>query len=162
VQQIIPLPEAESYQIKIRDKKVVERAARTQNRDMTRYDVTIADKQITDLPKRRAIYQVIRGLCDAGVDPDAIRRAVPWKTTILVPIAGLLDSDAYEKALAAQLISQGRKPLTQRFFIDNNELIQANGKTYAATKTWGPRTTLAIDELLKTFPGHRISYREAE
>src|SRR6202140_1476584 len=38
VQQVLPLPEAETYQIKIRAKKVIERAARTQRRDMTRYD----------------------------------------------------------------------------------------------------------------------------
>jgi hypothetical protein len=161
VQQIIPLPEAESYQIKIRGKKLIERAVRTQNRDMTRYDVTIGDKQITNLPKRRAIYEVIRGLCDAGVDPDAIRRAVPWKTTILLPLDGLLDSNAYEKALAAQLIEHGRKPQVLRFFTDDKDLIHANGKTYAATKMWGHRTTAAIDELLKTFPGHRIAYDEA-
>jgi hypothetical protein len=161
VQQVIPLPEAESYQIKIRDKKVVERAARTQSRDLTRYDVTIGDKTFADLPKRRAIYQVIRGLCDAGVDPEAIRKTIPWKSTILNPIPGLLDADAYEKALAAQLIENGRKPQVYRFFIDNSELIHANGKTYAATKMWGERTTLAIDALLKAFPGHGISYGKA-
>ena len=162
VQQIIPLPEAESYQIKIRGKTIAERVARTQNRDMTRYHVTIGDKQFTDLPKRRAIYEVIRGLCAAGVDPDAIRRAVPWKTRMLLPIDGSLDADAYEKALAAQLIEHGRKPEVFRFFTGDKDLIHANGKTYAATKMWGHRTAAAIDELLKTFPGHRISYREAE
>jgi hypothetical protein len=159
IQQVIPLPEAESYQIKIRDKKIAERAARTQNRDLTRYDVTVGEKTFTDLPKRRAILQVIRALCDAGVDPDAIRNSVPWKTTILIPIAGTLDAEAFEKALAAQMIEQGRQPQTYRFFTDNSELIHANGKTYAATKMWGERTAAAIDEVLKTFPGHDISYK---
>jgi hypothetical protein len=58
VEQVIPLPEAESYQIRIRDKKVIERAARTQNRDLTRYDVTAGESVFANLPKRRAIYQV--------------------------------------------------------------------------------------------------------
>jgi hypothetical protein len=160
VQQVIPLPEAETYQVKIRGKKLVERAARTQNRDLTRYDVTVGDKTFTDLPKRRAIYQVIRGLCDDGVDPEAIRTTIPWKTTILIPIEGSLDAAAFEKALAAHLIENGRQPQVYRFFIDDNELMHANGKTYAATKMWGHRTTAAIDELLKTFPGHKISYKE--
>lgn len=162
VQQVIPLPEAESYQIKLRAKKVADRVARKQNRDLTRFDVTVGQKTFPDLPKRRAIYEVIRGLVNAGVDPEAIRATIDWKSTILIPVDGTLNTVAYEKALAAQLIAQGRKPQTHRFFIADDDLIHANGKTYAATKMWGDRTTLAIDELLKAFPGHEIAYREAE
>ena len=163
IQQIIPLVEAEDYQIKLREKnKIAERVARKQNRDMTRYDVSVGDTVFGNLPKRRAIYQVIRALCDAGVDPEHIRRTVPWKATILVPAQGSLDSNAYETALAVQLVAEGRKPQVHRFFTGDDELICANGNTYAATKMWGDRTTQAIDELLKAFPGHKISYREAE
>jgi hypothetical protein len=127
-------------------------------RDLTRYDVTVAGRTLVNLPKRRAIFQVIRALCDAGVNPDAIRDAIPWKTTILIPIAGTLNAEAFEKALSAQMIEQGRQPQPYRFFIEDSELIHANGRTYAATKMWGERTAAAIDELLKTFPGHDISY----
>jgi hypothetical protein len=138
---------------------MIERAARTQNRDLTRYDVTVGESVFANLPKRRAIYQVIRALWDSGVDPEAIRSAVPWKTAILTPIAGTLTSEPFEKAFAAKLIEDGRQPLTNRYFIDDVDLIHANGKTYAATKMWGERTTSAIDQLLKAFPGHDISYK---
>lgn len=37
IQQVIPLPEAEEYQVKIRDKARLERVARTQNRDFILY-----------------------------------------------------------------------------------------------------------------------------
>lgn len=152
--------EAQSYQVKLATKKAAERTARTQSRDLTRYDVTVGAQTFTDLPKRRAIYQVVRGLCDAGVDPEAIRQVVPWKSNILTPIEGTLDSVAFERALASQLVADGRQPQTHRFFIDDDELIHASGKTYAATKMWGDRTAKAMDELLKTFPGHGISYKE--
>lgn len=161
VQQLIPLPEAEDYQIKIRDKKIVERAARTQNRDLTRYDVTIGEKVFTNLPKRRAIYQVIRKLCDDGINPEDIRSVISWRRNSLYPVDGELDSKVYEEALASLLTEQGNKPETNRFFIANEDLIRANGKTYAVTKMWGQRTTSAIDELLKHFPGHQISYKES-
>jgi hypothetical protein len=162
IQQVIPLAEAEDYQVKLREKnKIAERVAR-KPRDTTRYDVTVGDTVFSNLPKRRAIYQVIRGLCDAGVDPDNIRKTVPWKTTILLPLQGSLTANAYETTLAAQLVANGRKPEVFRFFTADDELIHANGNTYAATKMWGDRTTQAIDELLKAFPGHKISYREAE
>jgi hypothetical protein len=161
VQQVIPLPEAIDYQIRIRDKKVIERAARTQGRDFTRYDVMDGKEIFSNLPKRRAIYQVIRSLCDHGIDPEAIRSAISWKSDVLNPLPGILDAAGFESALASHLVGQGRKPNPHRFFIDEDELIRANGQTYAITKAWGPRTTLAMDQLLKQFPGHNISYREA-
>jgi len=161
VQQVIPLPEAENYQIRIRDKKVVERAARTQNRDLTRYDVTANGEVLGDLPKRRAAYYVIRKLCDDGVDPEEIRKVMPWKRNALYPMDGELDAAAFEKALALHLVEQGNKPDTQRYFITNDELIHANGKTYAVSKMWGLSTTSAIDALLKRFPDHQISYKES-
>jgi len=160
VQQVIPLPEAVDYQTRIRDKKVVERAARTQNRDLTRYDVTVGDDTFTNLPKRRAVYQIIRKLCDEGIDPEDIKSVISWKGNALYPVDGELDSTAFEKALASRLTEQGNKPDTHRYFTANDELIRANGKTYAVTKMWGLSTTSAIDALLKRFPGHQISYKE--
>jgi hypothetical protein len=160
VQQVIPLPEAESYQVKIRQKKSAERAARTQNRDMTRYDVTVGAKTFQNLPKRRAIYQVIRALCDAGVDPDGIRNTVPWKTTILIPLEGTLDEEEFDKSLAAQMIEQGRQPQTYRFYTDNSDLIHANGKTYAATKMWGERTTGCLPKRAKSNAFWWITFRK--
>jgi hypothetical protein len=161
VQQVIPLPEAASYQIQLREKKVMERAARSQARDFTRYDVTVGSKTFSNLPKRRAIYQVIRGLCDAGVNPEEIRNAVPWKSTILTPLPGSLDAPAFEKAFSELLIEQGKKPQVSRYYIAEEDLIRANAKTYAATKMWGGQTLQAMDELLKAFPGHSVSYKES-
>lgn len=161
VQQFIPLPEAEDYQIRIRDKKVVERTARTQNRDFTRYDVTVGKDTFSNLPKRRAAYHVIRKLCDDGINPEDIRSVLSWKGNALYPVDGELESVAYEKALASLLTAQGNKPETNRYFIANEELIRFNGKTYAVTKMWGDRTARAIDELLNRFTGHQISYKES-
>ncbi|MCX7144125.1 MAG: hypothetical protein NT123_24425 [Proteobacteria bacterium] len=161
VQQVIPLPEAENYQIRIRDKKVVERAARTQNRDLTRYDVTVGEVSFTNLPKRRAVYQVIRKLCDDGIDPEEVISELDFKGDALIQVVGELDAAAFEEALAALLTAQGKKPNTLRYFTANDELIHAQGKTYAVTKMWGPKTTRAIDALLKRFPGHKISYHES-
>lgn len=38
----------------------------------TKFDVTVGGHLHTRLPKRRAAYLVIRGLCDSGVSPLAI------------------------------------------------------------------------------------------
>ena len=67
---------------------------------------------------------------------------------------GELDAAAFEKALALRLTGQGDKPDTHRYFIANDELIRANGKTYAVTKKmWELSTTSAIVALLNAFSG---------
>ena len=56
VQQIIPLQEAEQYQVKVREKILRERIARGQSKDFTKYDITI--EGITDyrMNKRKAVF----------------------------------------------------------------------------------------------------------
>lgn len=161
IQQVIPLPEAEEYQIRIRDKARLERVSRTQSRDLTKYDVTIGEESFSHLPKRRAIFHVIRHLCDSGVDPEEIRAVITWKSNMMRVVEGNLDSVEFEKKLAEQLVSEGNKPETRRYFIGDDELIHTNGKTYAVTKMWGTRTAEAIDLLLEKFAEHRITYRES-
>ena len=52
VQQVIPLPEAEEYQVRIRDKTRQKKASLTQERDLTKYDITVAGTKYPHLPKR--------------------------------------------------------------------------------------------------------------
>ncbi len=158
VQQVIPLPEAEEYQIRVRDRKVAER---TQSRDFTRFDVTVGSEVYGDLPKRRAIFQVIRSLCAKGVNPEDIIKTIDWRTNAIFSVEGEPDSAATEKKLAALLRERGNQPDTHRFFIDADELIRANGRTYVVTKMWGTMTKTAMARLLEKFPGHGISFKES-
>lgn len=158
VQQVIPLPEAEEYQIRVRDRKVAER---TQNRDFTKYDVTVGPETYRDLPKRRAILQVIRSPCAKGVDPEDIIKTIDWRANAIYSVEGQPDSSSFEKKLAAILREHGNQPDTYRFFIDADELIRANGRTYVVTKMWGMQTKRAMTMLLEKFPGHGISFKES-
>lgn len=158
VQQVIPLPEAEEYQIRVRDRKVAER---TQNRDFTRFDVTVGSETYRDLPKRRAILQVIRALCAKGVNPEDIIKTIDWRANAIYSLEGEPDSASVEKQLAALLRERGNQPDTHRFFIEADELIRANGRTYVVTKMWGMLTKTAMTRLLERFPGHGISFKES-
>ena len=161
IQQVIPLPEAEEYQIRIRDKTRKEKASRTHSRDLTKYDVIVGDRTFDNLPKRWAIFHVISHLCKLGVDPDEIRELISWKRNMLRAVDGTLDSVGFERKLAEQLTSEGKKPQSRRFFTNDDELIHANGKTYAVIKRWGQRTTKAIDLILGKFGSYGISYGES-
>jgi len=157
VQQVIPLPEAEEYQVRIRAKVRAERAARSQSRDFTKYDITLGDITLERLPKRRAIFHVIKYLCGAGVNPEAIRALIPWRLNAMRCVDGTLNSQEFENALAAQLVADGRKPQTKRFFIDDDELIHANSRTYAVTKMWGVRTGEALEAIDQAYSNRGVS-----
>ena len=52
VQQVIPLPEAEGFQIQVREKAQRERQTRSSGRDMTRFDVEVLGKKHQNLPRQ--------------------------------------------------------------------------------------------------------------
>ena len=160
VQQVIPLPEAEEYQVKIRDKTRLERVSRSQERDFTKYDVTLGDTSYEKLAKRRAIFGVVKYLCDVGVNPDEIDAQITWKNNMLRSFDGDLDSIAFEKALSEKMKDEGKKVQPRRYFIADDELIHANGKTYAFHKMWGRRTSEALDILTSKYKKFNISYSE--
>ncbi len=66
VQQVIPLPETEEFQIQMREKVQREKQTRSSGRDMTRFDVEVLGKKYPDLPKRIAILRVVQALVQSG------------------------------------------------------------------------------------------------
>ena len=158
VQQIIPLPEAKEYQIRIRDKKVMERAARASTRDLSKFDVTVGSERFTGLPKRRAILKIILSLSQRGIDPEAMRRLISWKNDLFCEVPGTVSGEALESALSTRLVELGRQPNSRRYFIGDDEIIHANGKTYCVTNQWGGRTRRAMDVLIDAFASGTVSY----
>ena len=59
--QIYPLPEAADYQVRLKEKEHEERRIRVQNRDLTRFHLTIGEHVHSNLPKRRLAFLVIPG-----------------------------------------------------------------------------------------------------
>ena len=57
VQQVIPLPEAQAYQVAIRDKANQQVKAEASGRDFTKYEVTTSFGSSTGLPKRRFMFE---------------------------------------------------------------------------------------------------------
>ncbi len=162
VQQVLPLPEAEEYQVRIRNKTRLERVSRTQNRDLTKYDVTLGDTTHERLAKRRAIFGVVKYLCDSGIDPDEIDSLITWKNNMFYSFEGHLNSAEFEKVLSDKQKAEGKKPQPKRYFISGDELIYAKGRTYAFHKMWGISTAKALDILVESYKGKNIAYRESD
>lgn len=161
-QQIIPLPEMADYQVRIREKKQKERAARQQNRDFTKYDVTVGGELYKAQPKRWTIFHIVKYLCGTGISPEAIVEAIGFKSRMFFEYEGKLGSDEYIEKVIEEGKQGGRRIQPGRLFTSDEDLIYFGGMTYAMTKMWGADTVEAIDRLKKAFPDKNFSYQESQ
>lgn len=150
IHQVIPLPEAEQYQVAIREKSMEQDAARASERDTTRYDLSIGCQGFSNLPKRRLIYEIVAEALRRGMTPAEIQAAVPWRGSIFLSIDGSLNETDF-------LTHPGAKKL--RHFTADEDLFHVGTKTYAFTNRWGTRTIQAIENILSVMPaGEEIIY----
>lgn len=130
VQTVIPLPEAEAYQVQIREKQQKERQSRQSTRDFTRYDVTVNGVVAPNQPKRGVMYHVIRPIIESGAKPDDIVEVISWRKNNLFYV---FDEELDEEQVLERLneIDQGGAvPKHRRYFSKEDELFHVDGKTY--------------------------------
>jgi hypothetical protein len=152
VQQIIPLPEAAAYTVRVARKDQQQKAAREAQRDYTKFDVTINGVRHERLPKRRLMFMLIRHLVQQAIDPDRIAAVVPQRGDRLFRSAdGSLDRATFVERITQQMKQQNRTFDPERYFCETEELMQVNGRTYAVTNQWGASTQETIDALLTAF-----------
>ena len=156
VQQVLPLPEVEDYQTRIREKSEQQRVARQTNRDYTRYDLTIGDSVFHKLSKRAFIFEVVREAVKNGASPKAIEDAIglgnPW-----VSVEGQLDEKEFINA-ATEAMDIGKTFDSTRYFTTDEELIILDGKTYAFANQWGTGTAEAVDAVIGLVGASDIRY----
>lgn len=157
VQAVIPLPEAEAYQIKIREKQQKERASRTSSRDFTRYDVSVNGEVCPNQSKRGMIFSVVKPIIDSGVQPETLAELIHWrKNALFYKFDEILDEEAVIERLTEEDVG-GKVRKHRRFFSKEDELFHVDGKTYLLTNQWGKRALEAVELLKNTYPGLSIS-----
>ena len=100
IQQVIPLPEAEQYQVAVREKSLEQEAARESERDLTRYDLIIGDDLYPSLPKRRLIHAIVTEAFKQGVTLSAIEFG-PMESNLFLSAVGDLDEVEFGSAVGA-------------------------------------------------------------
>jgi hypothetical protein len=158
VQQIIPLPEAAEYQIRIREKAEQKREARFSTRSYTRYDLTIGTATRTQLPKRELAYWVAREAIRRGATPDQICNWVSWKSNNLWAVADAEVNQEVFLQTASAYPNSGRVFDNKRYYTADDKLIHLNGRTFAFSNQWGDRTLEAVDLIIKGINATDISY----
>ena len=124
IQQIVPLPETEQYQIRIKQKAEEQREARKSSRDYTKYFY-----KNNEYNKRKLVFAVITDWCltnKPGSFSD-LEAAFPnnlRKSGMYLP---------YDEA-----VEQYEKHQIARHFLGENEVLQfADGAKYAISNQWG-------------------------
>jgi hypothetical protein len=153
VQQIVPLPEAIDYQVRIREKEVEQRQARQQqtSRDLTRFDLTIDGTTYRNLPKRRLIYHVVSTMVYKGKSPEELHPLLPGSERWLIVDGECTEEEFHQKAEAVRR-QRGALYEPRRYFNADDELFRVGGKTYALTKMWGTGTIPAMEAIKAKYP----------
>ena len=158
IEQVVPLPEASAYQVGVSEKKRKEKSLRIQNRDMTKYDVTVFGNSLSNLPKRTAIFFVVRNLCNSGVSPEKINEIIYWKSNLFLQADGVHNSSEFIRIITEQGRAKGKKIDYPRWYCEDGDLIQFEGRTYAFHKMWGNRWNSAMNRLKENFPDAKIDF----
>lgn len=122
-------------------------------RDTSRYDVTAYGVTITDQPKRRCMFHVIKSLCDHGAKIEKITELVYWRAgTIFFTVEGECSSEEFIRRAIQQQKESGKNFDPGRYFCDDDQLIIQDGSTHAFTRMWGNRWKQALKVLDDYYP----------
>lgn len=161
VQQIIPLPEAAEYQVRVREKVEQKREARQSSRNLTRYDLTIGDEIRQQLSKREFVYFVAREALRRGATPERICDLLNWRRTYLWAVAdGKTNQQEFIASAKVFPDWSNRKFVAKLYFTADDKLIHLDGKTYAFSNQWGEQTLKAVDLIIKEMSATDIAYKE--
>ena len=148
--QIYPLPEAADYQVRLKEKEHKERRMRVQNRDLTRFHLTIGEHVHSNLPKRRLALLVIREAVRRGAKPLDVYPGRNWMI-----VSGDHNGESFLRVTPEEGNSLFR---SGRFFAKDDELMKADGKTYALTRMWGSQTLGEVDRIIARFGMDDVAY----
>jgi hypothetical protein len=158
VQQLIPLPEAQEYQVRFKEKRREERVASVSSKDYTRFDVLTDGTTFRSLPKRRAIYIAVKTLCERGISPEQIIAVSHRGGRTFRSVEREVDAATFATLAAPQKRSFDPR----RWYCDDDELIHANGRTYALNSQWGTNTAEFHEQVLAAFPELGVTVQASE
>ncbi len=156
-QQLIPLPEAEAFQIRVREKNEQQRSVRRSTRDIRRFDAIIDGNVHSSLPKRTLAHVIVKAAIERGFHPDDIAGVLLGSRRWFS-----VDGEYAEENAFVQLAAQKFPKFDQRrYFTADDELFVVDGQTYALSNQWGTNTIPSVEGVLDLIDDEAITYREA-
>jgi hypothetical protein len=156
IRQVVPLPEAADYQVRVRRKEQQQERVRTQNRDMARYHVIVDGEELPATVKRKTMLVMITKLIERGVPASAIGDVIGRRFR---SIQGEYD-DPRLAFLRGYPKEYGKKFAPEWWYTDHPFL--QDGRTWLLDKSWGVNTEPALTALIERFPDVGLSFRRAD
>lgn len=148
VQQVIPLPEASAYTVRVREKEnAVRQSHSTLNMDLTKFVVVTPQGTTSPLPKRWAMLRLVEGLLAAGVGIDQIRGILP-NSKVLRLVGSYDDPEALWAAIQEQ---HGKSDSARKRWHLEDPLL-AGTETWVLNNNWGLKTREFFEQLLELAP----------
>lgn len=156
VQQVIPLPEAADYTIRVRRKEAatVRQAQGPSNQDHTKFVVKTPDKTWQPLPKRWAVLRLVQALVDVGIDLHELKSVIGTK--FVVVDGHFEDPDQLWEAMENQL--QKNPTNRPRWHLDDP--MHSADRTWVLNNNWGNQTRELIKQLLELAPADITAYED--
>lgn len=159
VQQIIPVPEASDYLVKLRQKEESNEVMRRDGRDLTPFVVIHGGIRTAPLPKRRAMLEIVRILIGKGNSPAVLQDEIFQQNRFLV-VDGIVHTEADFLRVHVKALKEGSAVSTGRYFTADADLLHHGGHTYAFSHQWGSKTRDTMKHLLDRYPDLDISIEE--
>jgi hypothetical protein len=142
IQPVIPIPEIEDYQVKIREKRQKERASRSGGRDTSRYSIYLNDEQAhAHIRKSDIGYCTVQLLNDKGLIDQDVFEFLRTDNTCAFQLLKL-ESEVTETNIKYNKYRVSREP----------ELIY-EGKEYYGARNWGKESAEAFaNKITDKFP----------
>ena len=161
VQQIIPLPEADAYQVQLREKASERRQSRRQEGgpDFTRYDLSFGSDTSAKQWKRNMIHAVVRAAAESGICPlDLPIPRGKW----LVVSGTCKTREEFEAALRTGADAGTRLYVPSRWFSEGDDLLHFENKSYCLSNQWGSDALTIIDSIAAKYPQLEIKYTPSQ
>lgn len=156
IRQVVPLPEATDYQVRVRRKEQRQERARTQNRDMTRYHVIVNGEELPATSKRQTMLLMVTHLIEGGVMAAAIGAVIGPRFR---SIEGEHDDPA-AAFLKEYPNLYGRKFAPEWWYTDHP--FHQDGRTWLLDKGWGRDTEPTLAALVEHFPRAGVTFQRAD
>ena len=156
IQQVLPLPEAADYQVRLRRKEVARERTRSDGRDFTRFHIVVDGVERPHQNKRNAIRTMVEELAARGAPLAEIRTLLPER--VMRVVSGRLGDAG---AVAEALVAADAKVDPGRWYCDHPLVDDATGETYVLSKMWGLQTEPALAALADAFPDAKVTFRRA-
>ena len=157
-QQVVPLPEASAYTVRVREKENAEKKAKASGSDLTKFVVETPSAKSPPLAKRWAMLHVVQALVAAGVDMERVQKVLPRSKTFF-----LEGTYGTEDELWAAVMSKDKKKNEdnrQRWHLSNPLIV--GGDTWLLHNNWGTGTREFFKELQALAPSSVVVKEEGE